>query len=166
MGTCESCNKKKYSDYNNINNQTGNNNYQNQPNHYYMMQLNWNPITQGNKNAINQATIEGKSKPSGIENEEKINEQMKEFIFKINANNKLGTGFLYSIPFHNKYGLENLVPVLIINKSIINKDELLRLKKIDLILDNDREEKTINIKPERSIYSSKKYDITFIEIIP
>ena len=166
MGTCECGNRKKYPYYNIINNQVGNNNYQMNPNHYYTIQQNRNPIIQGNKNTINQATIERKSKPSGIENEKKINDQMKKCIFKINANNKLGTGFLCSIPFHNKYGLENLVPVLIINKSIINKNELLRFKKIDLILDNDEEEKTINITPERVIYSSKKYDITFIEIIP
>ena len=166
MGTCDNCNKKQHPSSNIINNQKGNNNYQNYPNYYNMIQQNRNPISQRNINIINQATIEGKSKPSGIKNEEKINEQMKKFIFKINVNNKLGTGFLCSVPFHNKYGLENLVPVLIINKSIINTDELLRLKKIDLIFDNDREEKTINITSERAIYSSKEYDITFIEIIP
>jgi len=115
------------------------------------------------RNIYNQKVLTGKPNPISIENEEKINKQMKMLICNISINNKFGTGFLCSIPFPNKF---NLIPVLITNKSIINQEELQRLKKIDFTLNNDREEKTIYITSERKIYSSKKYDITFIEINP
>ena len=145
MGICESDKNSKQSHNNFSNNQIENN------------------ILQGLGNIQKQAFISGKSAPSSIENEIKINEQMKNFICKIIINNKYGTGFICKIPFPNEL---IFLPVLIMNKSIINKDELQRFKKLEISFDNDREEKIINITPERKIYSSQKYDITFIEIIP
>ena len=115
------------------------------------------------KDTQKQSLIIGKSAPVSIENEVKINEQMKKFICKIILNNKFGTGFICIIPFPDKF---NLLPVLIMNKSVINKDELQRFKSLEITFDNDREEKIINITPERKIYSSQKFDLTFIEIIP
>ena len=88
---------------------------------------------------------------------------MKKFICKIILNNKYGTGFICKIPYPNQF---IFLPVLITNKSVINTDELQRFKMLDITFDNDKEEKIINITPERKIYSSQKYDITFIEIIP
>ena len=66
-----------------------------------------------------------------------------------------------SLPDEFKY-----LPVLITNNNIINKDTLLNQKKIEITLDSDKVEKTISIISERKIYSSNRYDITFIEIFP
>ena len=108
-----------------------------------------------------QNVLEGKEGPIGMEKKEQINEQMKKFICKIIVNNKYGTGFLCKIPYPDEF---NLLPVLITNKTLINQEELFQQKQIEITLDNDREEKTIYITTERKVYSSKKYDITFIEI--
>ena len=40
------------------------------------------------------------------------------------------------------------------------------MKKIEFTLDNDKEEKIIYMTSERKIFSSKKYNTTFIEIFP
>ena len=122
-----------------------------------------NMILQGKANTQKQNFITGRPAPSSIEKEVIINEQMKKFICKIILNNKYGTGFICKIPYPNQF---IFLPVLITNKSIINTDELQRFKMLDITFDNDKEEKIINITPERKIYSSQKYDITFIEIIP
>ena len=127
-----------------------------------------NSITKTNKNISNkdntpQVFIRGKPEPIGRENEEKINQQMKKSICKIIVNKNYGTGFLCKIPFPDEF---SFLPVLITNKSIINKDKLQRIKKIEITLDNERVSKTIDISSERKIYSCEKYDITFIEIIP
>ena len=122
-----------------------------------------NIILQGKANTQKQNFIAGRAAPSSIEKEVIINEQMKKFICKIILNNKYGTGFICKIPYPNQF---IFLPVLITNKSIINTDELQRFKMLDITFDNDKEEKIINITPERKIYSSQKYDITFIEIIP
>ena len=103
-----------------------------------------------------------KIEPKPKEKENKINEQSKLSICKVFGNGKkVGTGFLCKIPYES----ENF-PVLITNKNIINKDELLSKNKIEITFNNDREERVIDIISERKIFSSKKYDITIIQIIP
>ena len=111
---------------------------------------------------VEQNTIKNKVEPIEIRKEEIINRQMKKSICKINVN-KYGTGFFCRIPFPDE---SKCIYVLITNKSLINKEQLLNKKRIDISLDNDREDRTINIISERKIYSCKKYDITFIEILP
>ncbi len=145
MGICENDNNKEQS-LNNL----GNNRIKNN-------------ILQGKKNIIKQASIKGNPDPFSIEGEIRINEQMKKFICKIILNNKTGTGFVCKIPFPNEF---ILLPVLITNKSVINKEGLQSSKMLEITFDNDSYEKIISITPERKIYSSQKYDITFIEIIP
>ena len=113
-----------------------------------------------NLNILEQAIPKGIIPPLPKEKEEKITKQLEIYICKINL---YGTGFLCNIPFPDEF---NYLPVLITNKNIINKDELLDKKKIEITFDNDRVEKIINITNERRIYSSTKNDITFIEIFP
>ena len=149
MGNCESSTKQKTSYPNGVPNS----------NPYEIPQQNKNI----NKNIIEQDAIIGKVLPISREKEETINNQMKFSICKIYANAKYGTGFLCKIPFPNEF---TLLPVLIANKSLINEDYLLKVRKIDIIFDNDKEERTININSERKIYSCKNYDIIFIEIFP
>ena len=100
--------------------------------------------------------------PIPNETDIKINKQLKLSICKIYGNNnKIGTGFLCGIPYQS-YSL----PVLITNKSIINKEELLEKGTIEITFDNEREERTINITSQRKIFTSRNYDIIIIEIKP
>ena len=115
------------------------------------------------RNIIQQDHIKGT--PEEIDNKKEIelNEKLKSSICKIYGNNKFGTGFLCKIQYPDQF---NYLPVLITNKKIINKDELLDKKKMDITFDQDREEKNILISSNRKIFTSEKYDITIIEILP
>ena len=112
---------------------------------------------------IQQEKLEGEMPPIERKKEEKINKQIEIYVCKIYGNKKVGTGFLCKIPYPDQF---SFLPVLITNKNIINKDELLNEKKIKITFDNDKVERIIYITSERKIYSNKKYDITIIEIIP
>ena len=123
--------------------------------------------TQGNQNSNKM-----KKKPPIINNQVKVEEEdinkkiMKQLnlsICKINQFKKNGTGFFCRIS--NTNNKEN-VYVLITNKSIISKNELLDNRQIEITFDNDNEERIIYITSERKIYSDEKLDITFIEIFP
>lgn len=93
----------------------------------------------------------------------KIMKQLNLSICKINQFKKNGTGFFCIIS--NTNNKENLY-VLITNKRIISKNELLDKGQIEITFDNDNEERIIYITSERKIYSDEKRDITFIEIFP
>ena len=72
-----------------------------------------------------------------------------------------GTGFFGSIPFPDKY---NLLPVLITNNHVVDKDDLIEGNTINLTLNNDKIPFKIKIDNSRKVYTNEKYDITFIEI--
>ena len=165
MGMCDSCKKPENSSSQNIQNSMAQPIYPNNSNTYKNEAQNINPYdkTEINKIIIEQNVITGKVSPISRVKEEKIIEQMKNSVCKIYTNEKFGTGFLCLIPFPNK---DTPHRVLITNKNLINEEQLQKQKKIDITLDNDREEKTIYLTSERKVYSSKKYDITFIEILP
>ena len=177
MGLCESCQGKQ--DHKNAQNNINPYNQMNS-NSYNQRNINTNEINQINgnlnnidnktketdikaKNIINQNIIKNKVLPIPSGKEEKINEQMKISICKIYANQKVGTGFLCLIPFPDQ---RNRLSVLVTNKDLINEEEFLKMKKIEFTLDNDKEEKIIYMTSERKIFSSKKYNTTFIEIFP
>jgi len=97
---------------------------------------------------------------------EKIIKQSKIYICKIYFGKKFGTGFLCKIPFPDK---NNCLPVLITNNHVIEKEKLLKDKKLEITFDDDKIKKIIYITPERRIYSIKEdysYDLTIIEIFP
>ena len=114
------------------------------------------------KQNINEKNIKGKVCPVDIVKNERIKIQLRNCICKINEFQNVGTGFLCKIPYPNGW---KYLPVLITNKNIINADKILN-KKIDIIFDDDKVEKEITITQNRKIYSSKKYNITIIEIFP
>ena len=155
MGNCETCNRPKNYYPNNAQTQIAN--------QYKMDEINTYLNKKVNKTIIEQDAIAGKVLPISSGKEEEINNQMKNSICKIYANEKYGTAFLCKIPFPDEF---SFLPVLIANKSLINEDYLLTKRKIDIIFDNDKEERTIIISSERKIYSCKNYDIIFIEIFP
>ena len=122
--------------------------------------------TQGNQNSNiipiinNQVNVE-KAYEYKEDINTKIMKQLNLSICKINQFKKNGTGFFCIISNTN-----NINYVLITNKSIISKNELLDKKQIEITFDNDREERIIYITSERKIYSNEKQDITIIEIFP
>jgi len=107
--------------------------------------------------------------PITSEESEKIIRQSKIYICKIYipiGKGRYGTGFLCKIPFPDK---NNYLPVLMTNNHVINKEQLLKYKKLELTFDNGKIKKIINTTPERRIYSIKEdhsYDLTIIEIFP
>ena len=114
------------------------------------------------KQNINEKNIKGKVCPVDIVKNERIKIQLRNCICKINEFQNVGTGFLCKIPYPNGW---RYLPVLITNKNIIDADKILN-KKIDITFDDDKVEKEITITQNRKIYSSKKYNITIIEIFP
>ena len=97
--------------------------------------------------------------PVTIEKTSKILEQMKDCICKIKSKNGKGTGFFCSI--RNK---EEEIKVLITSCFILDKKILNETGSIALTINNDKEEKTIELNEKRKIYSNKDYNITIVEI--
>ena len=96
--------------------------------------------------------------PVTIEATEVILHQMKKCICKIENKNGSGTGFFCHIPYKGR-----LLEVMITNNHILNKEILKNDKIIKLLLNDSKENITLEIK-DRKIYTSKKYDTTIIEI--
>ena len=88
-----------------------------------------------------------------------IIDQMKKSVIKIKNENYSGTGFLCSIPFHNK-----ILPVLVTCNHILSEVNISLGKKIHFSLNNDQQFFKILIDKTRKVYTNKEYDITFIEI--
>ena len=93
-----------------------------------------------------------------IENTEKIIEQMKKNICKIKINNECGTGFFCKIPFNSKK-----ISALITCNHIINENILKDNKFIKVTLNDEKEEKNIEIN-KKKFYTNINNDITIIEI--
>ena len=92
---------------------------------------------------------------------EVIDKQIKKSVCEISCNSeKKGSGFLCKIPIPNSY---NLLPVLITNNNILDENDILPGKKINILYDNKKI--SIFIDEERKTYTNKdKYNITIIEI--
>ena len=116
------------------------------------------------ENDYKEEIFTGKSPdPITIEGTETILNQMKQSICKIcKEDGSKGTGFFCNIPLPNK----KLLPVLITNEHVISKNEINNKKLIKITLDNDKKYLNIPITESRKVYTSKKYDITMIEIKP
>ena len=96
--------------------------------------------------------------PVSIEGTKKILFQMENCICKIYIKNgEIGTGFICNIPFNN-----NLLPVLITNNHVLNKDDIEDNKIIKLMINN--KVKKIEIDNLRKKYTDENIDITIIEI--
>ena len=96
------------------------------------------------------------------ESTEKILEQMRNKICYIKLlHGSSGTGFFCKIPFPSK---DKLLPVLVTNNHLID-DKILENKKETIILyiKDSNKYQNFNLN-NRKYYTSKEYDITFIEI--
>ena len=75
--------------------------------------------------------------------------------------NGYGLGFFCKIPFPNE---SHLLPVLITNDHILEKDDISIGNNITILLKNSDEEKKIKIDKSRKTYSNDIYNITIIEL--
>ena len=92
---------------------------------------------------------------------QKIKEQMEKCICKITIGIEQGTGFFCKIPFRDEY---NMLPVLITNNHVINKNILNENnKRIDIDIQEENNRKKLNLN-NRIKYTNKEYDISIIEI--
>ena len=101
-------------------------------------------------------------KPVTFEGTKKILKQMENCICKVfmsSDGNGFGTGFFCIIPYKG-----NQLKVLITCYYILDKEYLLREKKIKIELNNQL--KVIDINDNRKVYSNYKFQITIIEINP
>ena len=97
--------------------------------------------------------------PVSLKGTEKIVDQMNNGICRLFNKKRKGTGFFVKIPYKTQ-----LLPVLITNNYVINKDDILNNKIISIYLNNDKILKEIKLDNKRKIYINEKYDITIIEI--
>ena len=90
-----------------------------------------------------------------------ITEQMKKCLCQIILKDMKGTGFFckFSVPNKNTY-----VNALITNNHIINENVLQEGIPINIGIDNNREQRIINIKNDRKVYTNRESDITIIQI--
>ena len=99
------------------------------------------------------------TEPITIEETQKILDQMKNCICKINANEKYGTGFFCKLRY-----LDNVTyNVLTTSYSLIDEDYLSENNEINLLL-NDNNTKVLNLDNKRKIYTNKEYDLTIIQL--
>ena len=115
---------------------------------------------------VKECDIPGYPKIIPYQNFKKISAQMEKNIFKIklrweqNDKKKQGTGFFCKIPFPDK---KKLLPVLITNNHLINKEILDNNEIITIKIKGELNEIRFNLK-NRIKYTSEIYDTTIIEI--
>ena len=111
---------------------------------------------------IQEIIIKEQPIPVSLEGTKKILFQMENCICKINLkNDEIGIGFFCKIPFYN-----NLLPVLITNNHILNKDDIDNNKIIKLMINNKVKKIEIDNSRKRYTNSDQNIDITIIEIKP
>ena len=102
--------------------------------------------------------IKSSPEPVSFKGTKKILKQMNNSVCRIYNNGK-GTGFFTKIPYKSK-----LIPVLLTNNHVINKEDIKNNKDITIYLNNDKMIKEIKIDNNRLRYTNEKLDITIIEI--
>ena len=90
----------------------------------------------------------------------KIEEQIKNCIFRIHKDGSNGTGFFCFIIDQNK----KKVPVMITCEHVIGREYLENSKVIKISFNNGNTSTDIKLNSSRKFYVSKQYDITIIEI--
>ena len=105
---------------------------------------------------------------SKSENKE-INKQLENYICKIHcAGDQFGTGFFCNILYRNNSNSNDLqlLPVLITNNHVLNKNDTQKNKEISLSFNENKISKKLIITPDRRTYNNEKYDVSIIEIFP
>ena len=113
------------------------------------------------KKYIPQKKLDNQPDYINLKSVKKINLQMEKSVCKIYCNEGTGTGFFCKIPFPDQY---NLLSVLITNNHVINEINITKMDKIKISLNDDKIHYILNINDSIKTYTSKKFDITIIEI--
>ena len=106
-----------------------------------------------------QNNITDSVEPVNIEGTKKILNQLMNCICKIKIKGIFGTGFFCKIPFKNE-----TIKVFMTNYHVLNENDLKENKKLNLLLNDEKEYIIIDLEIERKIYFNKDYDITIIEL--
>ena len=104
--------------------------------------------------------IIGSADPVNIASTKTILDQMIHGICKMKIKGSTGTGFFCKIHLGNNQTMNCLMT----NYHILDEKYYKENKEINLLLNEDKEIKTINTKLERKTYFNKEYDITIIEL--
>ena len=104
-----------------------------------------------------ESMIKGSVEPINLEKTEKIVNQMKNCVCKINIGDKNGTGFFCEIPDLKKN-------FLFTNYHVINENYIKENKTINILLKDNKEGVIINLGIKRKTYFNKEYDISLIEL--
>ena len=107
---------------------------------------------------IKEKYIKTSPEPVSFNGTKNILNQMNDSVCRI-YNDCKGTGFFTKIPYKSE-----LLPVLITNNHVINKEDIKSNKIISLYINNDKIIKEIKIDNNRLRYTNEKLDITIIEI--
>ena len=108
---------------------------------------------------IEEKTLDNMAKGISFDVFEELAQKMKTQICKIKIKEGHGTGFFCNIP----YGW-NTLRMLITNNHVLNEEDISSGKKINFSLNKEKLHYEIEIDESRKIYTSKKYDITMIEL--
>ena len=103
--------------------------------------------------------IEGSIDPVNIECTKKILDQMMNCIFKIKINGVYATGFFCKFSHKNQ-----AIKVFITSYQVLNENNFIENKKLDLSFNDEKETIIIDLSIERKTYFNKDYDITIIEL--
>ena len=110
----------------------------------------------GSNNISNEKYINEAPIPVSMENTEKIIKQMKNCVCKIHKENKMGTGFFTKIPYNS-----NILPVLITNNHILDRDDIKCGNTITISLNNQKEFINIKIDESRKVFTDDNSGIDF-----
>ena len=97
--------------------------------------------------------------PVNIEGTKKILDQLMNCICKIQIKGTYATGFFCKSLFKAQ-----AIKLFMTNYNILNEKDLQENKKLNLILNDEKEEITIDLEIERKTYFNKDYDLAMIEL--
>ena len=101
----------------------------------------------------------GQIEQVSISGTETILNQMKNCICYIKINDINGTGFFCKINYKDK-----MIDVLMTNYHILNEKYYNENNELNLFINDNKDEITLNLKIKRKTYFNKKYDLTMIEL--
>ena len=104
--------------------------------------------------------IEGLPDPVSIAGTRKILEQLINCVCKIKVKGASGTGFFCKIPLGNN----EVIPCLLTNHHVIDKQYYDQNKEINLLINDDKDIKSIDTNKKRITFFNEKYDISIIQL--
>jgi len=113
-------------------------------------------------NYSKEGDVPGHVKNTNLDSLEIIFKQMKESVCKIYGPKLNGTGFFCAI--QNMKELNSIVCALMTNNHVLGEEDIKPNKIIKFSLNNERKQMEIAIDESRRTFTSRKYDVTIIEM--